>query len=75
VPPRGCASLLYPAPGLANYVSDQRSPGELQSLASGMPFNLGMMRGLAATACEFDEPFTLDPDSIVLEQAGRNEGL
>jgi hypothetical protein len=34
-----------------------------------------MMRGLAATACVFDEPFILDPDSIVLEQAGRNEGL
>jgi hypothetical protein len=42
-----------------------------------MPFNLGMMRGLAATACEFDEPFirAAHPDSIVLEQAGRNEGL
>lgn len=25
-----------------------------------MPFNLGMMRGLAATACVFDEPFILD---------------
>jgi hypothetical protein len=32
----------------------------LQSLASGMSFNLGMTRGLAATACEFDEPFILD---------------
>jgi len=25
-----------------------------------MPLNLGMMRGLAAMACEFDEPFILD---------------
>ena len=25
-----------------------------------MPLNLGIMRGLAAMACEFDEPFILD---------------
>ena len=34
--------------------------GGLESLASGMPLNLGTIRGLAAMACEFDEPFILD---------------
>jgi hypothetical protein len=29
-------------------------------VASGMPLNLGMIRGLAAMAGEFDEPFILD---------------
>ena len=53
VSPRCCASLLYQTAGLSNYVSDQLRLWlvelvGLESRTSCRPFNLGIMRGLAA---------------------------